>query len=158
MEMLKAFIKYLIVGSLNGVIYFILLYLLTDVAKLWYMFSAVVAVVLQTLITFGLHRAWTFADRKVAVSNPITLVRFIKYGIAGVGGLVFGLACLYVITEYFNQWYMVSAIIASYLLLVARFFIDSYWTWRETDWEKMLLNMVLVKVGLGKMVIELNDK
>lgn len=140
------------IGSLNGIIYFVLLYLLTDMAELWYMLSAVIAVVLQTLITFGLHRVWTFADRKVNVTNPMTLVRFIKYCVAGAVGMVFGLLMLYIITEYFNQWYMVAAVIASYVLLVVRFFVDSSWTWHETDKEKQLVLWVVSKLGLSNKV------
>lgn len=150
--MLKTFLKYLAVGTLNGIIYFILLYLFTDVLKLWYMISAVISVILQTLITFSLHRIWTWGHKKTDIKSAVTLYRFIKYLIVGGMGMVFGLGLLYVITEYFNQWYMVGAFIASYLLLIVTFFINNYWTWNDDKRGLGLIVLILDKLGITNIL------
>lgn len=137
--MFKTFLKYMAVGTLNGLIYFATLYILTDWLKLWYMASAFVAVVIQTVVTFSLHRIWTWRSKKAEIKSVVTIYRLIKYLIVGGCGLVIGLGGLYIITEYFKVWYLISTFICSTILLVITFLINFYWTWgdgeaKELNW------------------------
>ena len=137
--MLKTFLKFMAVGTLNAVIYFGLMYLLTSVAGIWYMLSAVISVIVQTLVTFGLHRIWTWGIKKTPIKGVTNIYRLIKYGIVGICGAIFGLGLLYAITEYIHLYYMVSVFVASCILLVCNFLVNYYWTWgnnetRELKW------------------------
>lgn len=137
--MFKTFLKFMAVGTLNAVIYFSLMYLLTSIVGIWYMSSAVISVIVQTLLTFGLHRIWTWGKKKTSINSITNIYRLIKYGIVGVCGAIFGLGLLYAITEYIHLYYMVSVFIASCILLVCNFLANNYWTWgnnetRELRW------------------------
>jgi putative flippase GtrA len=146
------------VGTLNGCIYFTIMYLLTSVIGIWYMLSAVIAVALQTLITFGLHRIWVWRSKKTAIRNVMTIYRFIKYCIIGGCGMVLGLCGLYVVTEVFHVYYVISMIVASFVLLICNFLANNYWTWgegnvKELDWivgilERMGLMPLIKRLGV----------
>jgi release factor glutamine methyltransferase len=129
LQLLTTFIKYLTVGLPNAVIYFGSLYLLTDVLGLWYMLSVCIAVALQAVTSFLLHRIWTWRRKKVAIKSAITLYRFVKYSIVTTGGVLLGLALIYVITEYLHIWYMASTVVASSILQLLTFLANNYWTW-----------------------------
>jgi putative flippase GtrA len=151
--MLKTFGKFILVGSINGIIYFALLYFLTSVLGMYYMWSAVISVIVQTLITFALHRAWTWGSKKGEVKSVTTIYRFIKYLIVGGVGMVFGLMGLYIVTEVWHVHYMLSTIIASAVLLVLNFLANNYWTWgnnesRELNW----IVSVLERLGLVPLI------
>lgn len=148
--MLKTFLKYMAVGTLNGLIYFATLYIFTDWLRIWYMVSAFIAVVIQTAVTFSLHYFWTWRSKKTAVKSVVTIYRLLKYLIVGGCGLVIGLGGLYLITEYLKVYYMVSTIICSFILLVITFLINYYWTWGECE-AKELNWIVTVLERLGFM-------
>lgn len=138
------FLKFMLVGTLNGIIYFSLMYLLTSVIGVWYMLSAVISVVIQTLITYSLHRIWTWKSKKTEIKSAINIYRFAKYIIVGLGGLLLGLGLLYMITEVWHVHYMISVFISSFVLLVLNFIANYLWTWgnNETKELKWVINLV----------------
>jgi putative flippase GtrA len=127
------------VGTLNALVYFSLMYLFTSIIGVWYMLSAVISVIIQTLITFSLHRIWVWRSKKTQIKSVLTIFRFIKYCIIGGCGMVLGLCGLYIVTEVFHVWYVISMIVASFILLVLNFLANYLWTWgdgtsREMKW------------------------
>jgi putative flippase GtrA len=150
---LKTFLKFISVGALNALIYFSLMYLLTSIIGIWYMASAMISVVIQTLITFGLHRIYTWKSKKVAIKSVITIWRFIKYVIVGIGGMIFGLVLLYIITEYIHIWYGISVFVASFILLILNFIANNYWTWGEDESQELKWIVFLInRLGFTPIV------
>jgi dolichol-phosphate mannosyltransferase len=157
--MLKTFLKYMAVGTLNGLIYFATLFILTDWLGIWYMASAFVAVIIQTAVTFSLHYLWTWRSKKTAVKSVVTIYRLIKYLIVGGCGLVIGLGGLYLITEYFKVYYMISTIVCSYVLLVITFLINFYWTWGEGEAKELnWIVGILERLGFVPLIERLGVK
>ncbi len=132
-QLINKFVKYLIVGLPNAVIYFGSLYLLTSVLGLWYILSVCIAVALQTVTSFLLNRAWTWRRKKAEFSSAITLYRGIKYTAVSVGGFLLGLLLIYLMTEYLHFWYMLSTFVASSILQGLTFLANNYWTWGNDE-------------------------
>jgi putative flippase GtrA len=89
----------------------------------------------------------------VAIKSVINIYRFLKYCIIGGMGMVLGLCGLYIVTEVYHVYYMVSVIIASIILLVLNFIANYMWTWgenesRELNWIVSLLN----RLGLVSII------
>jgi putative flippase GtrA len=117
------------------------------------MLSAVISVIIQTLITFSLHRIWVWRTKKTAIKSVLTIWRFIKYLIIGGVGMVLGLCGLYIVTEYFHVWYVWSMIIASFILLVCNFLANYLWTWGENENREMKWIVWLIeKLGFMPLV------
>ena len=151
--MFKTFLKFMAVGGLNALVYFSLVYLFTSVIGVYYMVSAVICVVIQTLFTFGLHRIWVWKNKKVAIRSAINIWRFCKYIIVGIAGMVLGLGGLYIITEYMHIWYMIGIVVASFLLLICNFFANYLWTWGENETKEMQWIVSLInRLGLIPLI------
>ncbi|GEM_PF-74364 len=160
-QLLNTFIKYLIVGLPNSVIYFGSIYLLTDILKLWYMLSVGIAVVLQAVTAFLLHRVWTWRHKKVALATPVTAYRFIKFMLVNIGGMLLGLALIYLFTDFLQLWYMASTFASSCILQGLTFLANNYWTWgdveaRELRWLEAWLKKPAVQDILSKLGIRMD--
>lgn len=58
-----------------------------------------------------------------------------KYLVSGGTVAVFELSLLYVFTEYFGIWYLISAVIAFLFAFCISFTLQKFWTFRDTDRE-----------------------
>jgi putative flippase GtrA len=56
----QRFIKFCVVGGVGAIITFGITWLGTEIARLWYMFSLVIAVLITTVSNFTLNSLWTF--------------------------------------------------------------------------------------------------
>lgn len=63
-SVLKRMVRFTLVGGSSTLIYWGLLYLLTDVVGLWYMSSAVLGAGIVYFYSFTLHSIWTFKRKK----------------------------------------------------------------------------------------------
>jgi release factor glutamine methyltransferase len=136
-QLITTFVKYLVVGLPNAVIYFGSLYLLTSVLGLWYILSVCIAVALQTVTSFLLNRAWTWRRKKAEFSSAITLYRGIKYTAVSAAGFLLGLLLIYLMTEYLHFWYMLSTLVSSSLLQGLTFLANNYWTWGNDEGKEL---------------------
>jgi putative flippase GtrA len=59
-EMKKRFFKFVIMSVVVGIITPSLIYVLTDVLKVWYIASGIIAIVGMSLVTFVINKSWIF--------------------------------------------------------------------------------------------------
>jgi len=60
----KKFIKFCLVGAVGFLIQFGFLLLFTEVAKLWYVLSFIIAVSIATIWNFTANFKWTFTNKE----------------------------------------------------------------------------------------------
>ena len=65
------------------------------------------------------------------IKNHILHIRFLKFAVVGISGVVVNMAMLYILTEYFQILYIISSIIAIEISIVSNFFLNDLWTWRD---------------------------
>ena len=114
------FFRYLASGGMAAFVDFGLLYLFTDICRIHYLTSAVIAFVLTFFVSFFLQKFWTFQDDSVAKVHTQAVVYF---GIA-VASLVLNTLLMYLFVDWLHLWYMAAQFIASGLLACATFFIS----------------------------------
>jgi len=126
---LSGFIKYGLVGSVGFGIHLIVLWFCTDQLQLWYMWSAVIAIVVAALNNYILNYLWTFKDKKGNINNKF--FGYFKYllGRAFTEGLY--LILLYGMVEWIGFHYMTSAILVQVLTAVVGYIIALKWIWRK---------------------------
>lgn len=122
-------LRFCVVGALGAVVHFSTLYGLTDGLGLWYVLSAIVAVVVAASHNYCWHHIWTFSDRQAG--RKTFGVRWGKYlaTSALADGMYMGLLVL--MTEWMGWWYMLSAAIAVLLSTALRWGISLVWVWRQ---------------------------
>lgn len=72
-----------------------------------------------------------FSDLRRYNSRNSVLAKYVKFCIVGTIGAGIHFSTLYVLTEYFNLWYMISAVIAVGLAMTNNFILNYTWTFRK---------------------------
>src|SRR3989344_1307889 len=120
MQRLFEIMRFLAAGSIGVMLYYTLLYALTDLAGVWYMLSAVIASVVNWTSNFILQKFWTFGDRGTqGMHRQAGQYSFLA------GGLFAGnLALLYLLVEYARLWYLGAQVIVTMILTVISYFVS----------------------------------
>lgn len=111
------FLRYFVVGGVAFVADFALLYLLTEFAGLYYLFSASVAFMAGVAANYALSVTWVFDHR--SVDNRMH--EFAIFAVIGVLGLAFNAALMWLFTELVGFHYLESKMVAAALILLFNF-------------------------------------
>ncbi|GAH81611.1 unnamed protein product, partial [marine sediment metagenome] len=111
-------LRFGLIGLIGSVIYFPILYSLTEFAGLPYLGSAVVGIVCASTNNYFLNHYWTFSGQRDAAHN-----HFLGWGkyqlMSGItDGMYLGLMAL--LTELGGMWYMVSAVLSLVVIFAVK--------------------------------------
>lgn len=123
-------LKFAAVGSTGVALDMGLLYLLTEFAGLYYLFSAVISAETATLSNFTLNDLWTFRDRRGSGARA-AVERLAKYHAVAVTGIGIKLLFLYLLTEFGGFHYLLSNLVAIGLAFVWNYTVNALWTWQK---------------------------
>jgi dolichol-phosphate mannosyltransferase len=126
---LRRFVKFCIVGGSGVLVNMGLLWLLTEVAGLFYLVSSVVAVETAIVNNFVWNDVWTFHDRR-RPGRAERLKRLARFNAVSVGGLGINVAVLWLLTEQLGMHYLVSNLFGIAAATLWNFFMNAVWTWR----------------------------
>ena len=115
----KIFVKFIIAGGIATLVDFSLLFVFTDIFKIWYVLSASLAFMFAFVISFHLQKFWTFRDGS---RHKIYKQVFI-YFLVTFSSLIINAIGMYILVEYFNIWYMLAQVIIGGFLAGGNFFI-----------------------------------
>ena len=127
-ELLR-FIKFCLVG-LSGVgVNMGLLWLLTERAGLPYLLSAAIGIETSIISNFVLNDFFTFSDRRSPTIKS-TMKRLLKFNLVSIAGLAINLGTLWLLTEVFRMYYLVSNLFGIALATLWNYGVNTYWTWK----------------------------
>ena len=106
------------------------LWLLTEVAGLFYVVAAVIAFILSVVNNFTWNRIWTFRDRSRGSDISAMLGQWFKFLLSNSGTLGVNLGILTLLTEVFGVQYILSALCAIAVVTPLNFLISTLWVWR----------------------------
>jgi len=131
-EALKAdffrMIKFSIVGVIGAGINTGFLWILTDFAGLYYLFSSVVAIEIAIMMQFMMNDRWTFKDRKTNDVGQF-IKRILKSNLWRSGGLSVNVGVLYLFTAYIGVYYLLSNIFGIICAFSLNYILESRLTW-----------------------------
>jgi dolichol-phosphate mannosyltransferase len=100
--------------------------------NVWYLYSAVIGILISMSSNFFLNKLWTFEDRKFRLKETgIQYGMFI--GFSSLGGIV-QLLILYALVENYNMGYPPALILAVAAASVGNFLLNKKWTFKEKIW------------------------
>ena len=105
------------------------LWLLTEVAGLFYVISAVFAHILSVTNNFTWNQMWTFSDRQDEYHSPNIVKRWTKFLLSTSVAAGVYLGMLTLLTEVFGLYYIVSALCAIALATPINFLASNFWVW-----------------------------
>lgn len=119
---LLQFFRNALVGSFAFVLELGLMYLLTECAHVYYLWSSVFSSLCAGGINYLLSTIWVFNQSKVK-NKPL---EFILFTAIGALGLLLNVFFLWVLTDCIGLYYMFSKVIAMILVFTLIFFIRKY--------------------------------
>ena len=120
--------KFSIVGVIGAVINTWFLWLFTDVAGLYYIYSSAIAIEIAIILQFLMNDRWTFREQKTTHVEQF-VKRIIKSNVWRSGGLAVNIGVLYFLTESLGVYYLLSNIVGIICAFLLNYLFESRLTW-----------------------------
>lgn len=108
----QRFLRFLIIGGLAGSIDLLLLYFFTSILGLWYIYSGILSFGIVSIISFVLHKRFTFRN-----DHPDYYQQYFKFFLVILGGMIINNGLLFIFTQTFGLWYIFSRILSSLIAM-----------------------------------------
>jgi len=105
----------------------VLLYLLAELAGLYYITAATLAYFSGIIVGFLFQKFWTFRDTQLGTFPR----QFIFYATVSVANLFLNIVLLYLFVEYAYLWYIYAQALAILILNTMSYLIHRHITFRE---------------------------
>jgi len=120
--------KFSIVGAIGAGINTGFLWVFTDVAGLFYLYSSAIAIEIAIILQFLMNDRWTFKEQKTTHVEQF-IKRILKSNLWRSGGLVVNIGVLYFLTEYVGVYYLLSNIVGIICAFLLNYLFESRLTW-----------------------------
>ncbi len=113
-------VRYCIAGSVGVVVYYAVLYGLTEYAGFWYVASSVIGSVLNIVVNFLLQKFWTFQNKAThRVGRQLVL-----YSAMSTFFFFGNTVALYLLVTFLHLWYIAAQAIVTVVISVSSFGIS----------------------------------
>ena len=124
---IKEFFKFAFVVLIGTFINLAILYLLTEFFGIYYLFSTVISFIFAMTNNFIWNKVWTFKENiKLDVGK-----KYLQFGLVSVSALLVNLFFLYIFTEIFGIYYIISQVLAIGISLIINFLGNKFWTFKK---------------------------
>ena len=147
----RDWLKFGLVGASGLVVNQLLVVLLTEVAGVYYLVSAVLATFGSSSWNFALAETWAFAGRKPRGTGGSRFVAFLGLNITL---LVARIPMIWLLTEVVGLHYTVSNFISLVALFVIRLAVADAWLWGESAQAPASATPVADGVGAAVVAVE----
>jgi len=126
-ELMNEFFKFALVGGIGTFVNLVILYLLTEEAGVYYLLSAVISFVFAMTHNFILNKTWAFKENlKLDVGK-----KYLQFVSVSISVLLINLFFLYIFTEVFGIYYLLSQVLAIGITLIINFMGNRIWTFSK---------------------------
>ncbi|MGC9436291.1 MAG: glycosyltransferase [Methanomicrobiales archaeon] len=126
----KKMLKFSAVGISGIFVNMGLLYILTDIAGLYYLYSALVAIEVSIINNFIWNDLWTFrSSRGLRLGRKVH--RFVSFQAVSIGGLLINMCVLYLLTDFAGIYYLISNLVGIFAAFIWNYFINRHFTWKN---------------------------
>lgn len=122
------FLKFFFIWGFFACMDLAILYVLTDIFWLYYLYSAVVGFIIVTSIAFIVHKKFTFQCKR-----EDQLRQYASFFLINLIGLAIYSEVLYIGVEYFKIFYLFVAVGDKILVFIWNFLANKYITFRTHD-------------------------
>ena len=125
-NVISEFFKFCLVGLTGTVVNLAVLYSLTEYLGMHYLLSAVFAFVIAATSNFFLNKTWTFREK----AGEKVLKKYSQFFIVSLTALAVNLCFLWLFTDVFKIYYIISQMIAIAVSMIINFIGNKTWTFR----------------------------
>jgi dolichol-phosphate mannosyltransferase len=123
-------LKFCTVGIIGMIVNTTLLWALTEIWGVYYLFSSIVSTESAVLNNFVWNEYWTFHDTYDSRKSGI-VERIFKFHISRVGGALLSFFILFLLTEVFRVHYLVSNIFSVLIIVFYNYYTSKEWVWTK---------------------------
>lgn len=121
--------RFMIIGGIGALLNTAILFILTDYLELHYILSSVFAIESAIILMFFLNNRFTFDNKKEQASKIV--LGIFKSNIVRSVGIMANLGLLYVFTEFFNIYFLVSNLFAIIIASIINFTGEKHFNWEN---------------------------
>ena len=121
-------IKYFLAGGVVVAVNLAVLYTLTDIFGIFYLYSTVLSNLVAFCVSFVLQKYWTFRDH----SRENAHKQFAVYLLLQIANVSTNAGLMYVFVTYLHIWYILSQVIIGFLLALVVFVINKLFIFTPT--------------------------
>jgi len=114
--------RYLVAGFTGAGTNIGLLYVFTDIAGIWYLYSSAMSFVVAVVVSFMLQKFWTFADQNVEKVHH----QFARFLGVALFGIIINTACMFFLVDVIGLWYILAQIITGALIAIINFLMYKF--------------------------------
>ena len=114
--------RYLVAGFTGAGTNIGLLYILTDIVGIWYLYSSAMSFVVAVVVSFMLQKFWTFADQNVEKVHH----QFARFLGVALFGIIINTACMFFLVDVIGLWYILAQIITGALIAIINFLMYKF--------------------------------
>jgi dolichol-phosphate mannosyltransferase len=122
--------KFCMVGAWGFVVNMFFLWLFTETVGLFYLLSSLIAIEISLLNNFVLNDLWTWRDRGKEGKREY-FKRMLQYHVTASAAMLANVAILWVLTELFGVYYLVSNVFGILCGSALNFFLNDRWTFKH---------------------------
>ena len=123
------FLKFCVVGLSGVLVNMGLLWLLTELAGLFYLLSAAISIETSIISNFIFNNYFTFRDRRSPGVKSF-LNRLVKFNLVSLAGLGINMGVLWLLTEVFGLYYLLSNLCGIVVATLWNYLVNTWWTWK----------------------------
>jgi len=123
------FLKFCLVGLSGVFVNMGLLWVLTEVAGLFYLLSAAISIETSIISNFILNNYFTFSDRRSSGVKSF-FNRLVKFNLVSLVGLGINMGVLWLLTEVFGLYYLLSNLCGIAVATLWNYLVNTWWTWK----------------------------
>ena len=125
------FTKFCMVGGSGVAVNMGVLWLLTEIAGLYYLISSLLAISLAMINNFIWNDLWTWNDRGLSGIKAY-FIRLVKFClVSSIAGFVGNFSILWTLTHFFNINYLISNFIGILIGTLLNFYLNNMWTYKR---------------------------
>jgi len=126
---LRRFLKFCLVGLSGVFVNMGLLWVLTEIAGLFYLLSAAISIETSIISNFMLNNHFTFRDRGSSGVKSF-FNRLVKFNLVSLVGLGINMGVLWLLTEVFGLYYLLSNLCGIAVATLWNYLVNTWWTWK----------------------------
>ena len=120
-------LRYLVAGFTGAGTNIGLLYILTDIVGIWYLYSSALSFAAAVVVSFVLQKFWTFNDKEVAKVHR----QFFRFLGVALFGIIINTACMFLLVDVFSLWYILAQIITGALIAIINFLMYKFFIFNK---------------------------
>ncbi len=93
---------------------------------------------------------------KKYLTDIVLTPRTLKFAIVGSSGVLVNMGVLYLLTEFFHVYYLVSSIVAIEVSILSNFLLNDNWTWHDRKPGHILHRAIKYHVTAGLTAVVVN--